>query len=769
MIDKTKFALNIIKYRWYIVLLAPIITILLFMANIKHAGVETDWKIWFDEESKVMQNFVHFKETFGSDDRVMIILRDRESIFKKDILTNIKNITDSLWETKYIARVDSITNYQYSYVSKEDEDEIIVEDFIDDISSLSNEELIVKKDIAISDPQTKNLLVSADGKSAIIIARMVYSQNLKPDDYITLYKQTKELLAKNTLENLEYHIVGVPAFTDAFVGAIKANFGTFMPILLVSVIILLTLIFRNVWAVVLPISVVILTSLFIAGFSFGLGYKLNTLTSMFPIFVIAIGVADSVHIFWVWFHKRKEGLENQESIIFSIEKNFTPAFITSLTTFVGFLSLGVSSIIPLQAFGIVVATGAVVAFVLSILFLPALLSIINPKVKQKKDDTVKLQEYIKSYTSFVVKHDLKIIITSVVLISICFIGLKDTTVDTEFLKQFSKETDIRKSVDFVEKNIGGTISMEIVVDSKENSGINKPDFMKNIEKFKDEFKAKFPRVRHINSLTNVVKKYHQLMNGDKKEFYKIPDSKKLISQYLLLYSLSLPRGMGINDMMDTNNRYLRLTSMNNLASEQEKLEMYNWTINWWDKNTNYTATVEGLTMVTAHMRVELTNTMIKSVSLALLFVTLIFWITFRSKFYMAVSAIPNVAPLLIAVGMTGWLGINMDLGMAIVSVIIIGVAIDDTVHFLSKYKSAQLKGKNVIDSIEEALLLSGNAIVITTVILVLGLGTFLFSEFALYSNFGFISSIALFLAMVLDLLLLPAILSYIDRRKKIKG
>ena len=765
--NKEKIALNIIKYRWIIVILLPIIMVGIFALNIHKAGVETDWKIWFDEDSKVMKNFTHFKETFGSDDRIMIVLSDKENIFKKDILKNIKTITETLWQTKFIARVDSITNYQYSYVSKEDEDEIIVEDFINDIDSLSSKDLQYKKEIAIQDPQTKNLLISEDGKSAVIVARLVYSENLKPADYLTLYKESKELLDKNKIQGVEYHIVGIPAFTDAFIDAIKSNFVIFMPLLFICVIVLLALIFRNIWAVVLPLSIVIFTILFIAGLSFGLGYKLNTLTSMFPIFIIAIGIADSIHIFWTWIHKRRKGWSNKESIIFSIKTNFRPALITSLTTFVGFLSLGVSTLVPLQSFGIVISSGAVIAFALSILFLPAMLSILNPKIKEQKQDVEKKYAQIKSYTNFIIKNDKAIIISCLIVIGICLVGLKDTTVDTDFLKQFSKNTDIRKSTDFVEKNIGGTISMEIIVDSKEDSGINKPNFMKDVERFKFEFKNKFEKVRHINSITDVVKKYHQLMNGDKKEFYKIPESKELISQYLLLYSLSLPQGMGINDMMDIKNRYLRLTSMNNLASEQEKLKMYRWTKNWWEENSKYSATLEGLTLVTAHMRIELTNTMIQSVLLALLFVTFIFWFTFKSKFYMLISAIPNIAPLLIAMGITGWLGINMDLGMAIVFVIIIGVAIDDTVHFLSKYKVAISKeGYTIQEAIEEALLLSGNAIVITTVILVVSLGVFLLSDFAIYSNFGFVSSIALFCAMVLDLLLLPATLSYMDKRKR---
>lgn len=762
---KERFTLKVIQYRWAVAIFVPFLIIALFMANIKNAGVETDWSIWFDKDSKVMKNFEQFKSTFGSDDRLILALRSEDGIFNKKALKSIQNITDELWQAKYVARVDSITNFQYAHVSSEDPDEIIVEDFLDNIDNITVEELKFKEQIAKTDTQTKNLLISSDGKSAVIIARMVYSKDLKQQSYIELYNRANEIIDRYKIEGMEYHNIGVPAYTNAFMGAIKSNIKTFAPMIVLIIIVLLAVIFRTILSVVLPLSVVLLSVLFIAGLTFGLGYKLNTITTMFPIFIIAIGIADSLHIFWVWKHKREEGVSNQDSIVFSIDKNFTPAFVTSLTTFVGFSSLGISKIVPLQAFGLSLASGALMAFLLSVTLLPALLSIINPDVKEQKQKTQRIKKFIKIYTNFIYKNDKAIIITSLIIIGASFIGIKDVAIDTDFAKQFSKDTQIRKSADFIEKNIGGTISIEIIIDTKEKSGIYNPDLMNSVQRFGEEFKARYKRIRHIGSLTQVVKKYHKLMNGDKEEFYKIPDSKELISQYMLLYSLSLPQGMGINDMMDVDSRYLRVTAMMNMATELEKLQMYKWTQEWWSTNTKYTATIEGLTMISGHMKTQLTDTLIKSISLALVLVTLIFWFTFKSKFFMLVSTIPNIAPLLIAIGATGWMGVNVDLGMAIVFVVIIGVAIDDTVHFLSKYNVAIQKGKSVVESIQESLLFGGNAIAITTVILVLGFGTFLFSDFALYFNFGLISSIALSSAMILDLLVLPAILIYLDKRK----
>jgi len=763
---KRKFAFNIIRYRWYILTVLPLFIVVLFAINIKNAGIETNWRIWFDEKSQIMKNFDKFRNTFGSDDRILVALRSENGIFHKEVLINIQNLTNEFWNMKNIARVDSLSNFQYSYVNKNDEDVIIVEDFLKDIQVLSKTELLQKEKIALSDNQIKNLFISRDGKSAMIIIRMIYSEKLKPQDYINLYHDVNTIIDKHRLKSVVYHNVGMPAFSTAFAKAIQSNFSIFIPLLLGSIALLFILIFRNLNSLLLTLTIVVLATLFIAGFTFALGYKLNTLTSMFPIFVIAIGIADSIHIYWTWLYKRKQGISNTKSVVFAIEKNVFPAFITSITTFVGFLSLAISKIVTLQAFGILVATGAVIAFILSITFLPAFLSVLDLSVKTKISENKKKKEFINSYVNFLISHHKKVIVFCFIFIALSFIGLKNVSVDTQFLKQFSEDSEIRKSASFVEKYIGGTIPIEIIVDSKKDFNVNNPKFLQDVENFSISFQKEFAQVRHITSLIDVVKKYNKLMQGDKEEFYEIPKSKELISQYLLLYSLSLPQGMGINDLMDVNKRYLRVTAMINLSSEEEKLKMYRFSKNWWEKNSEFSASIEGMALITAHMRTELTKTMIKSISVALILVTIIFYFTFKSRFFMAISAIPNIAPLLVTIGLIGWFGLNVDLSMAIVFIIIIGVAIDDTVHFLSKYQVAFQRTKNTIEAIQESLLFSGSAIIITTLVLVLGFGIFLFSNFALYSNFGLMSGLSLFLAMVFDLLLLPAILIYFNMKKR---
>lgn len=760
---KKKMIDFIIKYRWAIVILLPLVCIGIFALNVHKAEFETDWKMWFDEDSHIVKNYDHFKDSFGTDDMAIIVIHNEKGVFNRAQIKNIEKLTNLLWQTKSISRVDSLTNFQHVRVSEKDEDEIIVEDLFKKGEELTPQSLQIKKNIALSEPDLVDRIVSKDGKTTFIIGRMVYSKKMEVNKYLALHETLEDMVKNNALENSTYILAGIPTYTNAFSSTIKDNMSFFSPLLFISVLILLAIIFRNIWGVLLPLFVIILTILSTLGISFMLGYQLNTMTSMLPIFIIAIGIADSVHFIWLWIHQRREGKENEEAVLYALEKNMLPAFLTSITTFFGFISLAISKIIPLQAFGISTALGVVIAFLISVSFVPAFLYIIKPRIKLKKIENEKVAKLIQNYTNFIINHDKIIVFASVFVILICTVGVIHVSVNTDFLEQFDKQSQIRKDVEFIEKKLGGTIGLETIIDSKKKNGINEPKFLALVEKFANEFKDKFEPVTNNHSVINVVKKYEQLMHGGKEEFYKIPNSKDLVSQYLLLYSLSLPQGMGVNDMFDISKRYLRLTNMMKATNELQKMQMYDWTTKWWDK-TEYSATLEGSTIISSYIRIELTYTLIKSILLALFLVTVILFVSFRKKLYIIASMIPNLLPLLLTFGLAGWLAINIDLGIAIVAVMIIGIAVDDTIHFLAKYQNARKMGKSVKESIEFSLLLGGSAIVFTTIILVVGFGLFILSDFAVYKNFGFLSSVALLSAMVLDLFFLPALLNILEKK-----
>lgn len=323
---------------------------------------------------------------------------------------------------------------------------------------------------------------------------------------------------------------------------------------------------------------------------------------------------------------------------------------------------------------------------------------------------------------------------------------------------FDKSVEIRKSTEFMMENLTGPMAYEIVVDSGRKDGIKDPKFMKTVEQFYIDFQANFPDVRHLASLLDTVKRFNKIVDGKD----EVPDSQNLIAQYLLLYSLSLPQGMEINDKMDINEQKLRVTGQVNIVDTSKDLEMIAYVEKWWSK-TEYSALVQGQTSMFAHMQKDVTDTLIYSLTLAILFVTLVMFFIFRRVKILWVFILPNILPVVLVVGLMGWIGINIDIGVAIAGAIIIGVAVDDTIHFLVKYFDARKRGLTMEDTFDEVLRYAGKAILFTTVILSMAFSLFAFSTFTPNQNFGIVTAFALLVAFVVDLLLLPALLSMADR------
>ena len=759
----TKFIDLTIKFRWFIAILIPLLTIAL-SSQLKHLEFDGSYRIWFAEDSQSIIDYDHFRARFGNDDAISIIFHDENGVMNPKALAVVQRLTDKLWETKYIARVDSLTNYQYVHASEDDPDDILIENFIEEINTLTPAQLKEKENIALQEDMLVNKIISADGKTTMIVGRLTPKVGQTKGAKIVLNSIVEKYVEdESKISGYTFHLAGGPVLTTAFATLGQHDMTTFTPIIIVIVMALLWFIFRRPSGMLLSIAVVIFTFLIVLSIQVLLGYKLNNFTANMPVFVIAIGIADAMHLYWIYLIGRRKGLDNHEAIHYSVKKNFLPIFLTSVTTAVGFASLGISAIIPIKTLGIATANAALLAFVLTILYVPALLAIINPKIKEKELKKVKERKshFAQDYARFIIKHDIKIIIASVIIFGAIGLGLTKVKVDSNTVRYFREDVAFRQTATFIEAQLTGPMAYEIVLDSKQKDGIKAPEFMKEVEKFSAEYKAKYPDIRHMSSLVDVVKKFSEVMTGVK----EIPHSQELIAQYLLLYSLSLPQGMEINDKMDVDEQFLRLSASVNIVDTSLDLEMIKWAEEWW-KNTPYSAKINGQTVMFAHMQHDVTNTLIQSIVLAISVVSIMMFFIFKSIRMVPLFVIPNILPIVLVVGVMGWLGMTVDIGVAISGAIIIGVAVDDTIHFLVKYKEARQKGYNFQDSLTYIMQYAGSAIIFTTIILSISFTIFSFSQFVPNVNFGIVTAIALVIAVAVDLIMLPAVLSRYDGKDK---
>ena len=744
------------KFRWLIAIGIPLL-VLALASNLKHVEMDGSYRIWFGEDSKILSDYDNFRKTFGNDDGVVIVFKDENGIFSQKALASIDRITQALWKTKYIARVDSLTNYQYVHANPDEPDDIVVEDFIQNIDTATPAYLANRKEIATTDPLVVDAFISKDGTTTMISARLTPKVNDESDKSLEIMTLIDNILAPEIKRTgYKYWVNGGPALNKAFTVIGTSDAMTFTPLVLVASILLLLLLFRRVSGALIPIAVVVFTFLTVLAVQVLLGYKLNNFTANLPVFIVAIGIADAVHVYSVWLLHKREGDENEEAVLQSMQKNFLPIFLTSLTTAIGFATLTISEVIPVLTLGIATASGAVLAFIISVVWMPSVLLLLKKPVKAELVQSLK-EKKVLGYGKFIVNNDKKIVLITSLLFAVVAIGLFKVKVDSNTIRYFDKSVEIRKSTEFMMENLTGPMAYEIVVDSGKKDGIKNPKFMKEVERFYTEFQAKFPEVRHLASLMDTVKRFNKVVDGKD----ELPNSQNLIAQYLLLYSLSLPQGMEINDKMDINEQKLRITGQMDIVDTSKDLEMIAYIENWWEK-TDYTATIQGQTYMFAHMQEDVTNTLIYSLSLAIVLVSIVMFLIFRRIKILWVFILPNILPVILVVGLMGWIGINIDIGVAIAGAIIIGVAVDDTIHFLVKYFDARKRGLNMEETFDEVLRYAGKAILFTTIILTVAFSMFAFSTFTPNQNFGIVTAFALLIAFVVDLLLLPALLSLTD-------
>ena len=751
------------KFRWYLAIIVPLL-VLGLASSLKHLEIDGSYRIWFESDSKILTDYDKFRSEFSNDDGIVIVFQDKKGIFNKKALSSIQRLTEALQNMPHIDRVDSITNYQHVHSEVEKPDDILLDDFIvEDLSEVTQEYLDKRKESAISDSIIVDSFISRDGTTTMIFARLEADANDNGDissemmGYITPLIESE---AKKT--GYKYWLNGGPPMTQAFVDIAGHDVMIFTPLVFLTSMILLLLLFRRISGALIPLAVVLFTFLSVLSVQAFLGYKLNNFTANIPVFIVAIGIADAVHIYSVWLMGRKNGLENKLAVKSSIDKNVLPIFLTSLTTTVGFSTLAVSSIVPVSTLGIATASGAMLALFISVVWMPSVLLLLKNTVKSEVQKEVK--PMFKGYGSFIVRNDKRIVyIGTLILVLVC-IGLSFIKVDSNTIRYFSPEVEIRKSAEFTMENLTGSMSYILIVDSGKTDGVKEPEFLNTLENFYIDYKKMFPNdVRDMISLLDVIKRYNKI--ADNRD--EIPQDRKLIAQYLLLYSMGLPQGKEITDQMDFDQRKLRVNVLTNIVDTSKDIKMIEYAKKWWSQ-TPYKLTLTGQTAMYAYMQKGITETLIQSLTLTIIIVSLMILLIFKRLKILWILLLPNLLPVAMVIGVMGWLGLTVDMGVAIAGAIIIGVAVDDTIHFLVKYFDARKRGLSMSDTFDEVLQYAGRAILFTTIVLSLSFSMFSFSDFTPNQNFGTITAIALMLAVVIDLLFLPALLHMADKNTDYK-
>jgi len=544
------------------------------------------------------------------------------------------------------------------------------------------------------------------------------------------------------------------------------DMGTLVPAMYLVILIVAYALLRSITATILVLIVIIPSITVAMGLGGWMGIGLTPPSASAPTIITTLAVADSIHLLVVMLNRMRAGYDKRESLLYSLRVNAKPIFLTSVTTALGFLSLNFSDSPPFHDLGNITAIGVMAAWVYAVVLLPILISFVPIKPKgtlQKLDSKM-------SVIGTFIADKYKAVLGISVVVSACLLALIPLNeINDDFVKYFDESVEYRQDTDWVSANLTGANLIQFNLQSGEANGVSEPAFIQTVADF-TEWALNEEVVTHVQSISDTFKRLNRDLNEGDEAYYSIPESRELAAQYLLLYELSLPFGLDMNNQLDISKSSTQVVvtlddmTTNELRSWIARAEGYLAETH----KTNLTAV--GPTVMFAYISKRNIESMLIGTLLAVFLISGVILIALRDVQLGLISLIPNLLPAALAFGVWGALVGQVNMAVAVVAGMALGVVVDDSVHFLTKYQIARRELKlSARDAVISAFNGVGTALVVTTLILVAGFAILAQSSFGVNSYMAMLTAIALVIALIADLTLLPALLIVLDKDKAVEN
>lgn len=806
------------KKKWWIWSVFILLTLFLSF-GMKDVVIDESLEAYFHKDDPVKKAYDHFRSIFGGDEYVYIVYKKKNGdIFSQDSLTALKNLHEALENYRlalkpgepspldHIDEVKSLINVQYM----EGTDQTLVSrNFIGDRIPKTAEETTIIRNKALRHEDYPRRYVSPDSKYGGILIRTDFNaerisldnsqvddktgfdsdddfsfedetnleEPLAPDaelnfkksdirEYAEFMTAIRTLLKKNAFSDIfEFYLAGNPVMMDFFTDAVINDTARLMSLVLLLIILVLWLLFRSFSAVLWPVCIIVLTIVFIIGLIGWINIPMSAMIQIIVFLALSVGIADSVHILSGYLYFRNRNFKHDAALRAVMKKSGLACLLTSLTTAIGLSSLVLVPLKPIALFGCFAALSVMIAFMFTVMLLPLMLDIWSPvsqKVSRNKDHIV--LNLIKKIETIGFSHARIVILIFLVAGCSLFWGLMQLKVDSNFVEIIKKGLPLRTAYNIVDTHMGGTVNLEIMLDFKTENALKNPEVLMAVEDLQT-FMKKDPdhRVIKTMSLVNVVKESFRVLNNDRQEFYRIPAEPAVLEQVLFLFENANPKDRKRLVTDDYAKARIGLNAVN--VGSIEALEMMASIQAFIDQRfrhleTTYpelNVTLTGNMALLAILLDYIAWAQIKSFGLALIVISVILLMVLGSSKAGVIALAPNLFPILTSFGLMGFLNIPLDADTLIVAPIIIGLAVDDTIHFLTHYRLEFGKSKDIFRAAVKAIREAGQAITFTSLILSSGFLVFLLSFHNGLSRFGIFAAIAIMTALISDLFLLPAL------------
>ena len=706
-------------------------------------------------------------ELFGDNEYLIIGIEatgDAEDIFTEDAVDALFRISDFLDFHQYVTQIRSLSNFQYIH---SDNDDLRTDYLIEDPSSLANDPLEISriKQVLANEALAIDTLVTSDFRHTRIAARVEYNDS-SSENKVVLVQDLYSFLETENFESEDFilHLSGYPLVNERFEVQSAEDIGFLLPIMILLMMVILFACFRSFAAMLFPWLVIASGLLFVLELQYYLGIPQSTIDSAaLPTTLVIIGIGITVHVLLELFQLCANGKPSQEAARETIVHIWTPAFFTAITTSAGFLALSVTRIVPIREFALLGAIGPLVLFVFALSVLPALLSYIKgvspATVAVMKGGVV--SRFTSSVPGMTFKYRRLLLGIGVATIVFTAINLPNAQVDNNFVTLFKESSQTRQDIVYFDDVFKGMMTLDIILDSGAADGIKNPSYLAEEEAIQNWLSDR-QTLGPINSLSDYLKKINQALNSDDPAFYHLPDSAEMSAQFLLLYDSS-GANEDLSDIKDFDNRYSRLVApVVNMPASEMQAEVDEIRSYLQDNYSHIQPLLTGTMVLYTVQDIYTAEGMVLSFLVALVVISTFFIVLFRSFKYGLLSIIPSVMPILLAASVAGFLGIFLDQSAVIVFAMTMGIAVDDAIHVMSRYLAAKKSGSSTHEAIQQSMNVSGRAVVFSSVVLVFGFSVLTFASFTTIIYVGLFGSIIMALALLGDLLFLPAILHLVD-------
>ncbi len=745
------------RHRWATAIVLAVVTVALGLLAARVRFDNTIESYFFEDD---LSDYNRFLSVFGTDE-IVVLGFGADDVFSRESLELVDSLSRRLEKLPYVRRVLSLTTVR---IIEGREDSVsfdrLTEGVPDDPAAREN-----LRRRALADPLLPRTIVSPDSRATVVVAEIEHL--VGEFDYKVELLARVRAIARQAEQQTGRHVAigGTSVLDDALFRYTERDQRLFIPLMLAVIVIVMVRLFGSLVATLLPLAVVTVSIVWTYGVMVLLGYSVNVITMIISPLVMSVSIADSMHIVAGYQQALAAGCGREEAVAQTFSALLAPCFLTSLTTVAGLLSLVSADLAPLRQFGIVAGFGVAAAFVVTVVLVPLLLRLLPVRrMRPRGGGSGGVGRALEWLAVWRPRQAVAVVIVAAVVFVPAIFSARRVTVGTNSLDFFHRGDVVRTDTEWIDENVAGTTSIEFVIDSGEEEGAYSPRLLRRIEAF-EAYLEEIPGITTAYSLVDFVKTLNRAYAEGRADAYRIPGSTAAVAQELLV----LEGSADLAALLSDDARITRLSARvaldhsRALAHEMPRIEARMREV---FAGSDAEVTPTGIVYLMHRMEGYLLSSQIKSFLLAFLVVGLAMFIALASIRLGLIALVPNLVPIALVLGLMRPLGIALDVGTVMIASVALGLIVDDTIHLLYCLKREARAGGSAAQAMGRALVDAGRPVVYTSIVLALGFSVLMLASFAPVTHFGMLAALVVVIALVCDLVLLPAVVGLVGVERK---